>query len=353
MRQRAFHFLFFLSLTLLLSVTGCSTEVDINAPERDIWTVYGVLNPTDSTQDLRISRGFLPEGNAEVAAAAEDFSLKGLLVTLRGDGKEWIATQVDSVQKEEGAFIEYTTVYRFETFGAQALEGGERYVLEITRPDDADFRLRSATTIPAEPEFSRPTNTPGPGGQRCLRQVVLDKEFTVTFNREKAMGFELRAFLDYEEDGVPKLADYGPTPIFTEGVRCSDDQGNEMCYQFRAKELIQAFLQDMDPQPNASYTYGITDQTRCNNVVANLPDDFRFEVTAIDSALTQYILANDPKFIDLNTVRPEFTNIQGEGITTGVFGSVHLAYASSQFDQCTAYLLNLNDTPEPDAPCEL
>ena len=60
---------------------SCSTEVDINAEPEDIWAIYGTLNPRDSIQDIRIASGFLPEGNAEDAAASLDLSLKGLLAS--------------------------------------------------------------------------------------------------------------------------------------------------------------------------------------------------------------------------------------------------------------------------------
>lgn len=331
---------------------SCSTEVDINAQPQDIWSVYGVLNPQDTMQEVRIAMGFLPESDAEVAALENDFSLKGLRVVLTGDGKEWVATQIDSVEKDPGTFFPYTSIYRFDTQGANALTPGQRYDLEITRADDPELLLRSHTFVPNDIVFSSPTITPGPGGQRCLRQISLDTEYKVTFDKAGAVGFELRAFLDYEENGIPKQADYGPTAMFTDGVRCKAD-GNTMCYQFRAKEIIQSFYQDINPQPTNVYTYGVTEATRCNDIPANLPDVFRFEVTAVDTAIAQYRLANDPKFVDFNTVRPEFTNIEGAGITVGVFGSINVATASGQFNECTAYLLQLNGTKKPSSPCEL
>ena len=350
----AFRQLFPILLSLPFLFFSCSTEVDINAEPRDIWSVYGVLNPRSATQDLRISAGFLPEGNAEEAAGRDDLSVKGLRVVLRQGSREWVATEIDSVAKDSGLFFPFTTIYRFQTAGAQALTPGLRCDLEVTKADQPEFRLTAYTFVPQDLTFSSPTITPGPGGQRCLRQVSLDEEFRVSFNTGNALGFEVRAFLDYQENGVAKVADYGPTPMFTSGVRCRSE-GTSMCYQFRAKEIIQAFFQDMDPNPNFVYTYGVTEATRCNDIPANLPDDFRFEVTAIDTALALYRQANNPAFTDLNTVRPEFTNIRGEGdaIVIGLFGSINTANASGQFNACTAYLLQLNNTPRPASPCEL
>ncbi len=339
-------------LPLLLLFMGCTTEVDINAEPKDIWSVYGILTPDAPLQEIRIARGFLPEGNAEDAAAAEDFSVSGLNVVLRGDGKEWRATEVGPVPKDSGDFFPFTLIYQFDTEGTRALQPGKRYDLEITRPDDSEFAITSHTFIPEIIEFTRPTNTPGPGGLRCLRQISLDEDFLVSFSRGKAAGFEIRAFLDYTENGVAKTADFGPSELFTSSVRCRPE-GDGACFQFRAKELLQAFFLDMNPNNNNVYTYGVNELTRCNSVPADLPDDFRLEVTAMDSSLTLYRTTNDPKFVDFNTVRREFTNIQGPGITVGILGSYITATAFGQLNQCSAYLLQLNNTPRPSSPCDL
>lgn len=341
----------FVFIGMVLAVSyGCSTEIEINAEPQDIWALYGTLNPADSVQDIRIAMGFLPEGNAEEAAAVLDLSLKGLLVTLSDGTNEWVATQVDEVEKDSGAFFPTTTIYRFFTQGDDQLVPGDRYTITATKPDDPDFFLTSATTIPEDLEFSSPTVTPGPGGQRCLRQINLEEEYKVVFNEGSALGFELRAYLDYTENGVAKQAQYGPTSVFTEDFRCLAN--GSVCYQFRANEITLEFFQDMNIQPSAVYEYPVNEATRCNEVPADLPNAFRFEVTAIDSAISNYYFANDPAFTDFNTVRDEYTNISGSGITVGIFGSVNTGTASGQLSACSMYLLQLNETPAPTSPCE-
>jgi len=100
------------------------------------------------------------------------------------------------------------------------------------------------------------------------------------------------------------------------------------------------------------YEYPVTEATRCNDVPANLPNAFRFEVTAVDSAIATYNFANDPAFTDFNTVRNEYTNVEGNGITIGVFGSINTGTASGQLSPCSMYLLELNNTPAPISACE-
>jgi hypothetical protein len=55
-------------LTLLLVtisvLAGCSTDVDINAPYKNITVVYGLLNMRDSVHYVKINKAFLGEGDA-------------------------------------------------------------------------------------------------------------------------------------------------------------------------------------------------------------------------------------------------------------------------------------------------
>lgn len=342
-----------ISILFLLACTsfwyGCETEVDLNAPEKDIWVVYGVLNPEDSVQYIRVSRGYLPEGNALDFAKENDLSAKGLTVTLSGDNKTWEAVQVDDVPKdiEDGLFFPTTTLYKFQTEGSLALEAGNTYQLEILQPGVDGFSLRSETGIPEPAVFQIPNFTPGPGREKCLRVIDLVSEYKIEFSRGTGAAFEVRAYLDYEENNVPKTVEYGPTELFTRNVRCQS--GASMCYQFREKEIIRSFFNDMNLQNVNVYTYAVNNQTKCSEQTSLLPDALRFEVTSMDKNLANYQLANDPTVQDFNTVRPEFTNIEGpEGMEIlGIFGAISKGRTKARFNECGEFLLHLNGTVQP------
>ncbi len=53
---------------------GCSTDLDINAPYKDITVVYGLLNMRDSVHLVKINKAFLGEGNAYTFAQVADSS---------------------------------------------------------------------------------------------------------------------------------------------------------------------------------------------------------------------------------------------------------------------------------------
>jgi len=53
---------------------GCSTDLDINAPYKNITVIYGLLNQRDSVQFVKINKAFLGEGDAYVFAQIRDSS---------------------------------------------------------------------------------------------------------------------------------------------------------------------------------------------------------------------------------------------------------------------------------------
>jgi hypothetical protein len=333
----------FLSLLLLWS---CSTDVDLNAPPKDIWAVFGVLNSEDSVQWIRVSRGYLPESDALEYARENDLSAKGLIVNLSGGGQTYTAIEVDSVAKdpEDGLFFPTTTLYKIQTADSRSLDPGEKYELTILNPGDDEFALTSETTIPAPANFLRPAFTPGPGAERCLRQVDLVREYKIEFTPgQGSAGYEVRVFLDYQENGEDKTAMYGPTAMFTRDVRCI---APGLCYQFREKEIIGRLSTLVDQQPGSDYSYGVNDNTKCNQRTDLLPDVFRFEVTSMDRNIVNYRQANDPAVEGLNTSRPEFSNIQGpqEAEVLGLFGSINTSFAKARLNECGEYLLGFRST---------
>ena len=357
-RKSVYHII---TLLAIFTFGSCSIDVDLNAPAKDIWSVYSILDPQKDVQYVRVSRGFLPEENALNYAKQNDLSVKGLRVVLSGNGQTYEATQIDEVPKnpEEGIFFPNTTLYEFRTEGNSALKPGERYDLTITKPDEPDFSLNSYTEVPEDMVFQNISPVPGgPGGlQRCLRRANLEFDYKVEFTRGTAVAYEMRAFLRYQENGIEKNIVYGPTNMFDENFRCTTAGGGSsaICYQFREKEILTYFYNIMKPDPTFVYTYGITSSSRCKEEIENLPDDVRIEVTGMDQFLANYRSANDPRFVDLNSVRPEYTNISGpeNAGVLGIFGSVNTSSGKVRLSPCAEYILSLNNAPRPDEPCEL
>lgn len=332
---------------LLLLAAACSTDVNINAPAKDIWVVYSILDPSKPVQYVRVAKAFLPQGDALQFAKENDISAKGLTVILSGGGKSWQAVQVDSVPKTppDGIFNPYTTLYRFDT-QTQPLEDGQRYSLRITHPDSAGFELRAGTTIPSEPTVRRPVLTVCAGAGRGLQALNIEKAFLVEWSMGSGRAFELRSYFAYQEDGRQDTVVIGPSQLITDSRGCSSQ--SQACYRFSDKELSSGILNKMQQRTGSQYTY--QDAPTCAQP-SELAKSFWFEVTAMDTALANYIIANDPKFTDFNTVRPEYSNVRGSTETLGIFGSLNKSVGYAALGRCARYLLNLNDETQPTASC--
>ncbi|MEL7532542.1 MAG: hypothetical protein AAFN10_14590 [Bacteroidota bacterium] len=349
----------FLSISCFLLIglgllSSCSTEVKLNAEPKDIWVVYSILNANDSVQYVRVSRAFLPEGNALEYAKDNDQSVKGLNVTLQGNGKTYTAVELDSVLKDpaDGTFYPYTTVYRFDTGGDDALADGERYDLKVQQAGIDTFSIESYTYLPDKVDFVKPLPVSGAGQQKCLRKVSLERDYKLEFRRGLGASYEIRAFLDYQENFEEKQVMFGPTNQFAEDFRCLDGF-SIVCYNFVAKDILRSFVNQVDPQPGSIYTYEVTEATECKDDPDLLPDAFRFKVTAIDTFLTRYLSTTSPSFNDFSTVRPEYTNITGTVTTLGLLGSISSNEAAAKLDECSLYLLNFNNEPPPISACNL
>ncbi len=62
---------------------SCSTDVDINAPWKDITIVYGLLNQNDTIHYIRVNKSFLGDASAyEMAAISDSIQYKNITVKL-------------------------------------------------------------------------------------------------------------------------------------------------------------------------------------------------------------------------------------------------------------------------------
>lgn len=359
---QSFPVIILLALTLL-SGFSCSTDLDLNAEPKDIWVVYGILREEAETQDIRIAKAFLIEGDALEYASETDLSEKNLRVTLTDSrGRVRIAQQVDSVatSPSDGTFFPYTTVYRFNTAGDSSLTPGERYNLRITQPGSDTFAVTAYTYVPLRPQILKPVERPCIFPQIKLDVLQLHNRYDVEWSRGRGansnpgagLGFELRAYFNYEknEEPQPEIS-WGPTPIIVTPSGCNTS-GSGVCYRIAEGELINHWLFNMEQDPNARYSF--ESSTECE-LADDLPMAFRFEVTAVDTFLTNYMRINDPSVTDFNTVRLEYTNISATGGATalGIFGSTTKIERPAGMDQCSQWLLNMNDVPRPQGLCEI
>lgn len=334
--------------TLAVLLVGCSTDFEVYAPEKEIRSVYCVLHANDSVQYLRLAKAFQYEGDAAIYAKENDLSVLGRSVRMTSGNKTWTAVEVPNTPKEDGIFLPSHTVYKFTTSGADSLREGDTYKLEIGTPEQPDY-LYAQTTLPTVPRIKGELNViSGAGNSKCLPKIALDRKFNVFWNRAaEGVNYEIRVGLNYERNGVPFLATWGPTQLIDGNRRCNEGTGN-VCYQFGEKELLRDFYSEMAPGLNVTYTYNTQDSCVPQPTLVHLlPKSLYFEVTAVDEMLTNYMTVNNPKFTDLTGTKLEYSNVLGNIDAVGVFGSTSQdrKYAILQF--CGEALLGLNGRPLP------
>jgi hypothetical protein len=132
-----------LAVVFLLSglLFSCETDFETIAPWRETMVVYGLLNPFDNVQYIRISKAYLGEGNALQMGQISDsiYYADVLQVKLeRFVNNQYVEGQllsrIDTIPKESGTFAApYQVIYAY-TLGvpSSTQNDGSEYRLTIT-----------------------------------------------------------------------------------------------------------------------------------------------------------------------------------------------------------------------------
>lgn len=331
---------------------SCSTSFEVFAPEENIWVVYGVLNPDNPSQDIRISQAFQLEGDAIEFSSTYDPSESGLTVWLEGAEESYQAKWIDSVIKTDtvGAFGPTLGLYRFDT--PDGLTPDQTYTLRISSEQDTGLLLTAFTHIPPRPRLISPRIISGVNDY-CLRVVPFEDSTAIQFLKHTslpnfpAMRYEIRVRIRYTVDGVPAVFTGGPTGLFAFNEGCSTVRPNSLCYLFEKGWMIRSLGNAFR---DSSRIYGISPEPSCAGIPANLSNALSVEVAAVDTFLAKYMIANDPRFLNLNDYRREYSNLSGTQRGVGIFGSTSTDESLVSLSACGLYLLGLG--PRPFGICE-
>lgn len=341
----------------LLLVSGCATDVRLNAPFQDIWAVYGVLNLSDSVQYVRVSKAFLPESDANQVAASQEFTVAGLRLSLQGGGNVWNAVPVDTFVRDSGGEFRQGPLhlYRFNTAGGQALKAGEVYTLHVAADSLPGFWLSARARVPVRPTMVTPAIR-GRFNEFCLPVLSFEDSVEVIFRTRElsdppypGFKYEVRVRMNYREDGQPRTFIWGPTPLFSEPRRCNASLNRSLCYMLSGGTVMRAMQRQLN-RLDAEYTYNNT--PICAAFPAALPRNVEVEVTAVDTTLSRYIAANLPIYTDYTTVRQPLSNIQGSQRAVGIFGAIAVARTPAVLSDCGEWLLRLNSPAQQPWDCE-
>lgn len=348
-------------------LAACSTSLDINAPNgKPILIVYGVLNPKDTVQYIRISKGFLTDGDAIQYASENDLSVQNAIVTLTEykiqevNGKK-ILTQTakfnlvadNSIVKEDGIFNKNQIIYK--TLSTDTVRPGRYYELEITVQGNETLSTKAYTIVPSEPYITQPTDKIQVGSGNVLwnyPEIEFYNSYDTKFYTRKSTpdeflvngrGYELRIYFKYGIEKAPgdtawqPILRYGPTLPFDKSS-CSVSSGL-MCYRIGSQSFTD-FLRSRLTDNSVKYVFNDTP----------LNESTRLEITAIDTFLFNYMQVNSPIYSDFNAVKPEYTNLSNGAL--GIFGSINTFSRYVTLGACTKHICKLNNTPQPGDYCK-
>jgi len=132
-------------LLAIVALWGCDNSLDITAPYEDTTVVFGLIDPTDSVNYVRVGKAFLGEGNAlEYAQELDSLTYGDQIEVVMVEGSTGLRIPLERMEdsnKPEGLFHAPGQVY-YRT--NHSFNEDSWYRLEVTKGDTA--AIVSATT---------------------------------------------------------------------------------------------------------------------------------------------------------------------------------------------------------------
>lgn len=111
-------------ILVLLVICSCETDFDIEAGEREIPVIYGVLNATEPKQYIRVQRAFLSKGGNVLDLSKDPnilyYADGKAVLTVTATGKTMVGKRINvediGIKRDSGLFAESPNIlYEFDT----------------------------------------------------------------------------------------------------------------------------------------------------------------------------------------------------------------------------------------------
>lgn len=298
----------YLALSLsFLTIVGCSNDIELAGPYKNIPVVYGLLDYRLDTNFIRINKAFLGNGNALVYAQEKDSlyydSLHVYMLKYNGNSKTdsiVLFKTVNATQKDSGIFSNIDNILYATT---KKLDQQAEYELHIYMPkweEEVTARIKICRAI----QFVTPFNT-----STLIRfESTVGNGYTETFRwthdpNTKLYQFAMR-FNYYEwplddPSNVTIKTAYREFKVFEGATQIVN---NNVAFPIAKEEFYSTLISRI--QPNAN--------------VGRRVKDVDFKVFQVTEELDKYISINQPSFGLVNKVGT-YTNLSGNAL--GIFAS--------------------------------
>ncbi len=205
---------------LLIFLSSCKNDFDVNGEWRETMVVYGMLSPTDSIQYIKINKAFLGKGNAYDMARIADSSIYApdvinAVIERRKNGSllnTYVLNYDVSKEKAEGVFANSPNVLYSTT--EKILQDGSTYRLVVTNTNTGKVAT-AETPIVGKLNMISPNTA---ANLDWINNYAKPKSaFKVTWNQaEDAKVYQL--FIRFHYDDLSKIDHVTRTPRFVDWV---------------------------------------------------------------------------------------------------------------------------------------
>ena len=322
---------------LLLAMSSCSTDIELNAPYQKTAVVFGLLDAQQDTQWVRVNRTWLGTGNQFDAAMiadsseypAEDLAV-GITERVNGQNRSWslLDTTIQNKSAEGIFFGPEQQMWYFIPEGG--LDTDAEYDLAIAIEGEED--VSSTTNMIAEQIGNITQPPPGVtnfklglasvGFQTTFPDLTFKWSSTAGASRYDAMiliHVTERTWNDEEHtDLLSEEERIIEWPIGT--LNAPDDGGGDVLQkEVNGERFFTTLATKLEADPFVTRVLGVWDE---EVQIARVLD---FELTVANEELSTYLEINSP-ITGVIQERPEYTNINGGlGLfaarsTQGVYG---------------------------------
>ncbi|HQQ93350.1 MAG TPA: hypothetical protein PLQ93_02250 [Bacteroidia bacterium] len=244
----------FCSLVVLIANTGCKDKLELNAPYKEIPSIYAVLNPDDNIQMIRINKVFLGEGDAnQMAQVADSINYpEGQLEVTLTDSKGNVNLFHDSLVKTaEGAFNPNQRVY----VSSAKLKTREPYLLTVKNLHTGNvFTARDTSLAPLSILNTYrpfvPIYYPVPPGSAANDDNYIDysgqnTSYTIRYSPNEAKLYQFVIRLHYYDslgngNRIDRALDYPFNNLYQKDINIGGPNNGFLLNVFKGKDLFNA-----------------------------------------------------------------------------------------------------------------
>lgn len=299
MKKNVYVWSILLGFMGILGFTSCDNDIDINANWKEIMIVYGLLDPLDSAQYIKLNKAFLNEdGSAyQLAQNPDSLFLKDATVVLQeiNTGKFINLVKVDEVPKQPGIFAQSPN-YLYKT--NEPILENEPYRL-IIESGETKKRIEAVTWTLRRARIEAPFKSSNPIFSLGAKFIVIS--YVPGWNSH-AYDIKMRVQVD----------EYNKSD--TSFIRSRNLSWNVITNYMVQRNTTAAVLHQIERESFMQFLASSLDTSR--QVVRRLKH-VSVEYYGASQNLMDYISVNEPS-IGIVQKTAEYTNIEGG---MGLFGS--------------------------------